>query len=173
MQVVEPLMGAIAAVVAALLGAFATYWLGRKRASDRSVLELWRAAFDRSAFKGPYTWHSDQKRFKEAIELTIQCVNTGVLQNRKGTVLGTAKAKAQIKSPEFRAVGDTVERKLNRIRQLIPESGSLPQDAKIIEAMDQERGQIVETLNAIWKKAGLPLLPSPADAATLDDVFHE
>src|ERR1700735_5125302 len=116
MRFIEPLIGFAGALAAALLGALATYLLGRRRASDRSVLELWRAAFDRSAFKGPYQWHSDQARFREAIELTIQCLNTGILQNRKGTVLGTAKPKAQLKNPAWRLLGEDVERRLNRIR---------------------------------------------------------
>lgn len=101
MNLTEAMIGAFAALLAAGAGAMATHWLQRKRASDREVLELWRAAFDRAAFKGPYQWHTNQKRFKEAIELTIQCVNTSVLQNRKGTVLGSAKPKSAIWNPAW------------------------------------------------------------------------
>lgn len=168
MRFIEPLIGFAGALVAALVGALATYMLGRRHASDRSVLELWRAAFDRSAFKGKYLLHSDQARFKEAIDLTIQCLNTGVLQNRKGTVLATAKPKAQLKNPAWRLLGEGVERKLNSIRQLIPASG-LPEDPTIVEAMDRERKEIIESLNAAWTRTGLPLLPLPTEA----ELFEE
>lgn len=172
MRFIEPLIGFAGALAAALLGALATYLLGRRRASDRSVLELWRAAFDRSAFKGPYQWHSDQARFREAIELTIQCLNTGILQNRKGTVLGTAKPKAQLKNPAWRLLGEDVERRLNRIRESIPASG-LPDNPKIVEAIERDRQKIVESLNDAWKRTGLPLLPLPTEAGTIADIFEE
>jgi len=165
----EALIGAVATLLGALITVLVSHLLGRRRVSDRQVLELWRAAFDRAAFKGPYKWHSDQERFREAIALTTQCVNTGVLQNRRGTVLGTSKPKAQIARPAWRAVGDDLERRLKRIQNLIPESGP-PRDP---EAMDRERNEIIDVLNGLFKSAGLPLLPTPTEAATLDDVFHE
>jgi len=172
MEYIELVTGIVGSLLSALLGAIATYALQRRRASDRSVLELWRSAFDRSAFKGPYLWHSDQRKFKEAIELTIQCVNTGVLQNRKGTVLGTAKPKALIKKSEWRAAGDAVERRLNRIRQLIPQSG-LPEGSPTVEEIDREPNEIIDSLNSIWKRVRLPVLPKPTEAETLEDVYEE
>lgn len=172
MRFIEPLIGFAGALAAALLGALATYLLGRRRASDRSVLELWRAAFDRAAFKGPYQWHSDQVRFREAIELTIQCLNTGSLQNRKGNVLGASKPKAQLKNPAWRLLGEDVERRLNRIRESIPASG-LPDNPEIVEAIERDRKKIIESLNDAWKRTGLPLLPLPTEAVTIADLFEE
>jgi hypothetical protein len=172
MRFIEPLIGFAGALLAAVLGALVSYLLGQRRASDRSVLELWRAAFDRPAFKGPYQWHSDQERFREAIELTIQCVNTGILQNRKGTVIGTAKPKAQLKNPAWRLLGEDVERRLNRIRESIPAAG-LAADPEIVEALEKDRKKIIESLNAAWKRTGLPLLPLPSEAETIADVFDE
>jgi hypothetical protein len=171
---VGPLVTLAGAVLAALVTVLVTNHQQRRRASDREVLELWRAAFDRAAFKGPYTWHSDPGRFREAIELTLQCINAGVLQNRKGTILGKAKPKALMRNSALRSVGEAVERKLNRIRDLVPPDGALgPGTTPVADAIDRERDDVIDLLNDAWANARLPLLPRPTEAKSLDDVFEE
>lgn len=142
-----------------------------RAASDRRVLELWRTAFDRSAFKGPYEWHSDQERFRDSIGLVIQCLNTGLLENRKGTELGRAKPKSEIQNPEWRQAGDAVERRLNRIRQLVPRSG-LPEDPATKEEIDRLREEIIDILNPMMERVGLPILPKPSEADTFEDLYE-
>jgi hypothetical protein len=168
-QHVDALIGAAAALLAASLAAIATHVFGRMRASDKDALWLWRTGFDRPAFKGPYEWHSDQVAFRKAIEDSIKCINTGVLSSRTGAALGTAKPKAQIRNSEWRAVGDKVEQKLNRIRQLVPDSGAPPQDPKIMETMNRERNEIIEMLNGIWNRARIPPLPRVESGETYSD----
>jgi hypothetical protein len=172
MHYVEPLIGLVGGLLAALLGALATHVLATKRASDRCVLEVWRAAFDRSAFKGTYDFHSDQERFKSAIRLTIQSVNTGVLQNRKGTVFKTSKPKGEIKRKEWRRAGELLERELNRLVQLIPDSPARP-SAEIKSQIESIRSEIIRVLNEVLAQGGLPLLPPPSEATEYNDVFSE
>ena len=169
--VIQALISAVA-VFSALLGALVTYLLARRRASDRSTLEVWRVAFDRPAFKGPYLLHSLPDPFREAIQLTIQCVNTGKLQNRKGIELAQTKPKAQIRNPELRAVAENLERKLIRLKLLIPDLGP-PPNCETVDAIDKEREEIIDMLNVLWSRAKLPMLARPKDAGTMNDVFSE
>jgi len=83
-----------------------------------------------------------------------------------------AKSNAQLKNSAWRLLGEDVERRLNRIRESIPSSG-LAEDPKIVEALERDRKEIVESLNAAWKRTGLPLLPLPTEAGTIADVFEE
>jgi hypothetical protein len=42
-----------------------------------------------------------------------------------------------------------------------------------MRALERERKEIVESLNAAWKPTGLPLLPLQTEALTIADVFEE
>jgi hypothetical protein len=143
------IFAALIGFAGALLGALLTFVLGRLKASDRSAFVLWRTAFDRAAFKGPYQFHSKPHSFEEAIGMTIKCVSTGVLESRRGTLLGKAKPKGQIRRAEWRTLGDTIERNLTRIAQLIP-----PQSEKDLLTIDAEREEVIRALNAVWRTVG-------------------
>jgi hypothetical protein len=164
-------VSALIGVVGAILGAVIARWIERRRASDKEAFAFWRVAFDRPAFKGLYTWQSDQEAFKRAIEDTIKAVTTGVLTDRHGTELGRCKAKAYLKRSEWLSTMDTIESRLNRIRKLIPsEIGEV--DLKVTEEMDKERDEILKSLNEIWKLLKIPLLPKPTDVKSYEDVIN-
>ena len=172
MQFIEPLIGFAGALVAALLGALATYMLGRRRASDRSVRSCGGLPLTGLLSRDRTSGTATSRVSGRPSNSRFKCLNAGILQNRKGTVLGTAKPKAQLENPVWRLLGEGVERKLNRIRLLIPPSG-LPVDPKSVESMDRERKEIIEPLNHARKRTGLPLRPLPTEAGTIDDVFEE
>jgi hypothetical protein len=165
------IIGGLIAVLGSILAAFLTHKLERRLASDKELFSVWRMAFDRPAFKGPFTWHSDQQAFRRTIDLTLKAVNTGVLLDRQGVELGRGKGKAYIRDAKKRSVMDTVEKRLQRIQNLIPRSSD-PQVEKVATAIDQERNEIIRSLNNIWNSLEIPLLPLPTDANDYNDVLN-
>jgi len=171
-ELLAVIIGGLVAILGSLLTAFVTYKLQRKRASDKELFYVWRMAFDRPAFKGPYTWHSDQLAFKRAIDLTLKAVNTGVLLDRHDVEMGRGRGKAYIGNSKRRSTMDDVERRLNHIRGLIPEPGQPPQEG-VAATMDDARDEIIRTLNEVWKELGIPLLPIPSKVGDMDDVLKK
>jgi hypothetical protein len=142
-----------------------------RETSDRGALELWRIAFDRPAFKGPYQWHSDQDAFRQAINLTIKCINTGSLYDRhENTVSFNARARTQIENPEWRKAGEAMVSKLADLTRLIPRDKQRP-DQKTQEDIDQIRNEVIDILNPIWESVGLRTARRPTEAKDLEEVF--
>lgn len=163
-------IGGLIAIVGSVFTAILTHKLERKRASDKELFSVWRMAFDRPAFKGPFNWQSDQLAFRRAIDLTLKAVNTGVLLDRQGVELGRGKGKAYISDSKRRLAMEAVERRLNHIQSLIPNPEE-PRDEKVITTIDRDRDEIIKTLNDIWKGLEIPLLPIPSDVKDMDDVL--
>ena len=171
-KILATIIGGLIAILGSLLTAFLTHKMERKRASDKELFYVWRMAFDRPAFKGPYTWHSDQLAFKRAIDLTLKAVNTGVLLDRHDVEMGRGRGKAYIGNSKRRSAMDNVEHRLNHIRGLIPELGQPPQDG-VAAAIDGERDEIIRMLNEVWKDMDIPLLPIPSKVGDMDDVLKK
>lgn len=162
-------LSAIAALAAAIGGyLFEKAWEGRKQ-SDKNAFWLWRTAFDRSAFKGPFTWHSDQDAFRSALDATTKAVTTGVLTDRQGGVLGRGKPKGELKRPQYRSTMDDVELRLRRIRSAIIQPGAPDRD-DVAKDIDDERDAIIRSLNAIWTELGIAQLPVPSDVVDYRDI---
>jgi hypothetical protein len=158
-SLLAPFIGLIGALLAVIL----KFALDRRRTSDREILHVLRVAFDRPAFKGPFTWHSDQSSFKRAIEQTIKAVNTGVLQDTAGHELVKGKGLAYIKDSWLRSEIENVERRLKRIGNLVQNIIEERPEPDAPQVIDSERDEIVRALNEVWKRLRIPTLPIPTE----------
>lgn len=76
---VTALIGVLGVVLGAVVSAFISSWLQKRRISDKEQFYSWRVVFDRTAFRGPYSWHSAQEPFIDAMKQTIRAINTGIV----------------------------------------------------------------------------------------------
>jgi hypothetical protein len=140
--------------------------------SYKQIFEHFRKAFDRPAFKGAYHWHSMIVPFEQAISDTILAVDTGLRKTRQGILIdkGEGNSKSDIKNMEWRSKMDDIETHLSNI-QISMRKGDM--NALYIDggAIDEDRKQIINTLNKIFESMGIPLLPLPTEAKEMSDVW--
>lgn len=179
-EIIIALIGIVGAVLGAAAGAYLTYKFTQRqqqqRMSDRQIFEAWRIAFDRPAFKGPWTWHSNIGAFRRAIEATIKAVDTGDIRGSEER----GKGRAYLSNREWLLKMDEVERRLNRIRSLVyqienPETKPSHEQEKpltdVSAMIDHERDEVIETLNSIWKVLKIPTLRKPTEVKTYDEIL--
>jgi hypothetical protein len=153
--IVEALMG----VFGVVLGVVLSYYLNKRRMSDKDLFQVWRVAFDRPAFKGKFSLHSDPLPFKKAIDDTIDAVNTGYVSSRSGKMVEQGKGKGYIRNNKWRTEMDWIEMRLKRINELTP--SSTPVDPVIAAEIDRERDEIIIRLNGIWRALDISERPVP------------
>jgi len=166
---------ALIGVAGTVLGAVVAYVLSRRRISDKEIFLTWRMAFDRRAFKGPYIWNSDPMPFRQAIDDTIQAINTGLVATRKrGLVVERGKGKSYIRNKKWRLKMDEVEKGLIKISNMIENIVKLFEEGKPLDdlpsAIDYERNEIIKILNEIWSTLRIPTLPIPTDVRDFDSA---
>jgi hypothetical protein len=159
---------ALIGVAGTVLGAVVTYVLSKRRISDKEIFLIWRMAFDRRAFKGPYIWNSDPIPFKQAIDDTILAINTGVIATRKrGIVVERGKGKSYIRNKKWRLKMDEVEKGLINISDMSGNIVNLLEEGESLDdlpsVIDFERNEIIKMLNEIWSTLRIPILPIPTD----------
>lgn len=164
---------ALIGVAGTVLGAFVAYVLSRRRISDKEIFLIWRMAFDRRDFKGPYIWNSDPMPFKQAIDDTILAINTGVIATRKrGLVVERGKGKSYITNKKWRLKMDEVEKGLIKISNMSENIVKPLEEGKPLDdlpsAIDYERNEIIKILNEIWSTLRIPTLPIPTDVRDFD-----
>jgi hypothetical protein len=135
------------------------YVLDRRRASDKELFLFWRQAFNRPAFRGPFSWQTDPEPFRRAIEITLKAVNTGVLQDRRGQELGRSKGTTYIRSRRRRSEMERVTIRLKRIHNLMGSPRSPESEAEI----DSERNEVIKTMNGMFNELKIHPLPIPTE----------
>lgn len=166
---------ALIGVAGTVLGAVVAYVLSRRRISDKEIFLIWRMAFDRRAFKGPYIWNSDPMPFKQATDDTIQAINTGLVATRKrGLVAERGKGKSYVRNKKWRLKMDEVEKGLIKISNMSQNIVKPLGEGKSLDdlslAIDYERNEIIKILNEIWITLKIPKLPIPTDVRDFDSA---
>jgi len=160
-QAIKSLFAIIGFVVTGFIG----YLWGRKRARERDLLLLWRAAFDRPAFRGPFLHHSSQPTFRRAISTTLKTIATGILFDTGGhelnRVTGVYYGPSQIKSKKRRNVIIEVQGRLQKLIRLSNSLNNSPSDAATIESIDNERDEIIAQMNKLWVDEHIEEMPLP------------
>jgi hypothetical protein len=182
--VTAALIAAVGAVLATVLGVVLTQRLRPREISDKEQFRNWRDAFDRAAFKGPYTWHSDPDAFLKAIKDTLRTINTGAQYDGQ-RLLTTGKGRGRIRNARWRAEMKEIERKLSYIRQSVEERGALAPELATLpeppgqprqslpERMDEARDEIIIRLNRIWSDLGIEPLEVPTTVTTFSSEWPE
>lgn len=97
---------------------------------DKEILGLISRIFDRPAFHTPFHDESSLPAFKQAINDTIQALNTGIWQTRDGKEIERFPSRHSIKSPQIKLELEDIERKLvglrSRFDQLIKDKEIKP-----------------------------------------------
>jgi hypothetical protein len=162
------LIGVLGVILGAVTSAVVSNWLQKRRISDREQFRSWRVAFDRGAFRGPYSYHTDQKPFIAAIKQTIRAINTGlIISGGQPDTQHQGKGKSQLHRADWRKSMDDVEKRLHKIVTALETrlSGIAvpyvdPDDVDI----DAERNLVVDTMNEIWRQLNIPILDLPTEA---------
>jgi hypothetical protein len=165
-------------LVGAGVGGIVTHLWQRRRTSSRELFLVLRGAFDRPAFKGQYLWHSDQKAFQEAIDITLKAVKTGRRFDRRGQELDRAEGRHRgtfaIRDPAQRKTLEEVEDRLQRINKLSKDmqgSAATSTDAaKIAETIDRDRDEVIRLLNLTWKSLGIEEMRLPTAVKVYEEV---
>jgi hypothetical protein len=152
--------------VMAATGVIGYFW-GRRRVRERDLFLLWRAAFDRPAFRGLYQVHSSEENFRRAISTVLKTVATGVLFDSNGhelnRVSGVYYGPSQIRSAARR---DAVIDVQGRLQKLI----RLSYRPRGTADLDGERNAIVKSMNAAWKTLNIAPMTLPTDYKDPDDI---
>jgi len=152
--------------VIAVTGVIGYFW-GRRRVRERDLFLLWRAAFDRPAFRGLYQIHSSEENFRRAISTILNTVATGILLDRSGhelnRVSGVYYGPSQIRSAARRKAVIEVQ---GRLQKLIRLSYSPRGTADL----DGERNAIIEIMNRVWKSLSIVPVTLPTDYKDPEDV---
>jgi hypothetical protein len=160
-------------VFGTILGAGLSYYLSQRQKSEKQIFWIWRVAFDRSAFKGKFIWHSNRDHFRKAISDTIKAIDTGLVTTRSGQEVTRGEGKSFVKNKERRLKMDEVERRLEKIRGMVPQENE-GITVEIAVEIDRERDKIIKEMNEIWRSLGIPELPIPTEIEKAEDVWpHE
>ena len=162
------LIGLLGVILGAVTSAFVSNWLQKRRISDREQFYSWRVAFDRAAFRGPYSYHSDQQPFIKAMKQTISAINTGLMTSggQKDTE-HRGKGKSQLRRADWRNSMGEVEKRLHKIVVALEARLSgvpVPYVDPDAVDIDAERNLVVGTMNGIWRQLNIPTLALPTEA---------
>jgi len=164
---------ALIGLVGGWIAAAVAYLWQRRRASDKELFLLLRQAFDRPAFKGPYIWQSDQRAFREAIDITLKAVKTGRHFDRRGQeilrVEGRYPGSFSIRNPARRKAINDVEDRLERIAASSRKSPE-EQTPEMAKQIDCDRDEVIRILNRIWKSLNIVEMRLPTEVKVLDEV---
>jgi hypothetical protein len=156
-------------VLAATTGVVGYLW-GRRRARERDLLVVWRNMFDRPAFRGSFTIHSNQEQFRRAIGLAIKAISTGKNFDTDGHELdrveGVYHGPWQIQNPLRRRIAIDVRNRLQNIKrlslQLPPSFSELTEnDKKTVELIEIDRETVIGQLNKVWSSIGIETMTLP------------
>lgn len=129
---------------------------------DKELFRFYRKIFDRPAFRGPFSWQTDPQPFKRGMELTLKAINTGILKDKTGsTLIDDMPTRGEIKSEKLRKTMEEVSASLKKICNLAAsqvEHGLTGQGN-----IDEERDDIIKTLNEIWITLGMPPMTIPTE----------
>ncbi len=141
---------------------------------DRDLFEFFRMIFNRPAFRGPMMWQTDPKPFKSAIDLTLQAVNTGVVQNRHGIVLRKYEGMTWPADKNLRSKMEEIQSRLHTVSMLIEKLiGGDADRGEILKAIDNERDEIIKVLNGMLARFDIPLLPIPTEVKDSTNVWEQ
>jgi hypothetical protein len=163
------LIGILGAILGAITSAFVANWLQKRRISDKEQFYSWRVAFDRAAFRGKYSYHTDQQPFIDAMKQTIRAINTGLIIHSGGQrdTEHRGKGKSQLRRADWRNSMDEVEKRLHKVVvALEARLGGTPVpyiDPDTVD-IDAERNLVVDTMNGIWRQLDIPTLDLPTEA---------
>ena len=132
--------------------------LDKVKLSDKEMFEYWRYAFDRPAFRGPFTWQSDQQRFEQSIRDTIQAITTGNSPSQNPDKKGLPKS--YLKNREWLVIMDKVVDHLRKVTWALSGRTTMSQD-QIGLLADNERDEAIKLLNEILNQLKIPLLEIP------------
>lgn len=157
-------------------------YISNRKISEKDMFWKWNRDFDRPAFYGAFTWYSDQEMYSGTIDDLIRAINTGNIARGIDAPLGYGRSF--IKNKDRRQqMGDVVQ-KLTKIKSTISqaenkideilqiyytetedkkqelrdEMDKIKEDSKVI--VDAERQEILDILNNIWRKMGIPTIDS-------------
>jgi methyl-accepting chemotaxis protein len=154
-----------ALILSAITGVTAYFW-GRRRARERDLFLIWRNAFDRAAFRGPYNYHSEKKPFQRAMSMVIKSIASGKLFDSDGRELarvdGVYHGPSQIRNKQRQKAILDVRERLEKIRRLSFTPG--------VQNIDFERDILVERMNGVWKSLGIEPMRLPTEFKGYDDV---
>jgi hypothetical protein len=141
-------------------------------ASDRQWFEDAFELFNRPAFRGKYLGWTGHEPFQFVLSRIVKALNTGVVENRDGTVRKTIKPMKEIKDKKlFAAMLDLADR-LKAIDNLISSHSPYPGKFEdVVAEIDKNRDSIVRKLNEIWQCFGIHTLPIPTAVTTTADAY--
>ncbi len=137
--------------------------------SDREIFEFYRQAFNRPAFKGKWQWHSSLRQYDQAINDTIRAINTGILTTRSGKEFLRIFTDMYIANEQWRREKEKIVLRLSNIRISL-QNANFMQPNVVGDVLDNERNEIIRSLNKILEALNIERLPIPTEATSLDDV---
>lgn len=163
------LIGVVGVILGAVTSAFVSNWLQKRRISDKEQFYSWRVAFDRSAFRGKYSYRTNQQPFIDAMKQTIRAINTGLIIHSGGQrdTEHRGKGKSQLRRASWRNSMDEVEKRLHKIVVASEARLSGAPDPYVdpdTVDIDAERNLVVDTMNGIWRQLNIPGLDLPTEA---------
>ncbi len=171
---IAALIGLLGVILGAVTGAFISNWLQNRRIPDKEQFYSWRVAFDRAAFRGPYSYRTAQEPFINAMKQTIRAINTGlIISGGQKDTEHRGKGKSQLRRSDWRNSMDVVEKRLHKIVVALEARLSRSPDPYVDPEtvdVDAERNLVVDTMNRIWRQLNIPTLDLPTEA---DLVPHE
>lgn len=113
-----------------VLGAVVSYWLAKRRMSDKEILMVLRGAFDRRAFWGKYQPWTDASPFLEAMRNVRDTIAMGAVRHGPSTIQ-EGKGLASLRSAERRRKLEEVLKRLVLISDLASKGPSTEDSAEI------------------------------------------
>lgn len=154
-------------IVAGVLTAMIIYWLKKPSLNDKDRFDFYRFVFNRPAFKGMFTWHSDINEFKQAIDEIMKALNTGhftTFDDKPDPKRGISK----IHKEEWRAAMENVTSDLQNIKQILQNNASPFEKADVI---DKLRDKSIIEINKILTELKIDTLKIPTEVKTYNEAF--
>ena len=108
------------------------------------------------------------------MDATIKALTTGMLTSRSGREIRSGKGISELRRGERRSQMDQVVTLLRRIRERVksvkPDEAVDPAMAELIDA---DRDAVINSMNSIWRRLGIPELPLPSKATDVSEVGYQ
>lgn len=159
---------------------------------DREILRELYVCFDRPAFRLRFEHESNLDELMEAIDDTIAAISTGVKRTRSGLQFGKpVEGKAYLDDPKIRsalnevvdilsaakllyaratAAGYFFNMAQNGRRGVAFHSDHQEEADRVAVMIDEARNRVIEIINNIYRKLGIPELRAYRDAGILREV---
>jgi|SRR5215217_9473217 len=114
-------LGAIMSIISGVAVFIIQRLVTKKIISDKDMLLRLNTAFDRPAFKGPFTWYSGAPNYREAVRQSIRAIATGYTS--RGTEPEPGLGRVYLRNKLWRSKLEDVMNRLSHIISLLDEFG--------------------------------------------------